>query len=90
MKNKKIKKNKKKVGFNNKSPIVDREKDKKIKELISKLGNESGEVRGYAAESLVNMGDPMVPYLTKALGDENEKVRGHAAWVIGEIGIFAS
>jgi HEAT repeat protein len=59
-----------------------------VPELIKGLKNEKLEIRKIAAEVLMEIGEPAVPYLIKVLKnkDENWYVRRVAAVALGEIG----
>lgn len=58
--------------------------------LIEKLTDNDFRVRHDAADAIVKIGSPAVPFLIEALKDENKQVRWRAASALGEIGAGAS
>jgi HEAT repeat protein len=58
--------------------------------LIEKLTDNDFRFRHDAADAIVKIGSPAVPFLIEALKDENKQVRWRAASALGEIGAEAS
>ncbi|HEY9671650.1 MAG TPA: HEAT repeat domain-containing protein [Waterburya sp.] len=58
--------------------------------LIEKLTDNDFRIRHDAADAIVKIGSPAVPFLIKALKAENQQVRWRAASALGEIGAEAS
>ncbi len=58
--------------------------------LIEKLTDNDFRVRHDAADAIVKIGSPAVPFLIEALKAENKQVRWRAASALGEIGAEAS
>jgi hypothetical protein len=72
-----------KANFQKAEP-ANAELDKKIKELINKLGDEDWEVREQATKDLGDVGEPAVPYLEQALQDPDPEVRMRAGSILGQ------
>lgn len=62
------------------------EEEQKIKKLIQELKHEEWVVYYDAYQSLVDMGELVVPYLIKALKGQDKDIRPHAIVALGEIG----